>query len=169
MLNNKCWNLEARRRWPGERFAECFQQVWAQLPSGVKAKLLKHWRANPGRLQIVLSNSRLCRPGLAACCGDGGYTLVFALYFDLIPAANTIAHELAHAYREACGINQWLELVQQCETETNRLAESWGFPQEPFRESDYAQEIALQKRIKELDTERRQGEALTKRNTRRGR
>jgi len=77
--------------------------------------------------------------GFAAAVSDAGYTLRFQWLLDLSASLtrpdtmNTIAHELAHVFRFATVGLSDMQDVKTCETETRKLAESWGFPQTPWK------------------------------------
>jgi hypothetical protein len=115
--------------------------------------MLSYWRTWPGRLSIQLTFRRV--EGALGSCADDGFTLRFLPVLDwpdLYPpdkAGAVIAHELAHAYRHAAlPVEQLVsESVERCEVETRELAESWGFPQAPFRRRDYKEALALEAAI----------------------
>jgi hypothetical protein len=69
----------------------------------VRRSLLRYWRN--GHVCVELSEFRL--ENFGACCDNLGLTLRFRPCYDVLSGRlvyATIAHELAHAYRYAAGI-----------------------------------------------------------------
>jgi hypothetical protein len=91
----------------------------------------------PLLIQVELTTSRLEQYGLAAACGNFGWSLHFMPYHDLLPMEATsgvIAHELAHVYHWATDPSEaWKFNV--AEAFATRKAEEWGFPQGRLHEN----------------------------------
>jgi hypothetical protein len=130
---------------PGEFLAGRFRATWLRLPLGVRRELLAYWRTNLIGPEILISSFGM--ENMKGYCAQGGFILQFLPCMDLpygpSDTENTIAHELAHAYRHATKQHEPWDVAQE-EIETRRLAESWGFPQKPFNPKDYKKALALE-------------------------
>jgi hypothetical protein len=109
---------------------------------------------SPSRLNIYLTTFRLRK--FAATCSEHGWTLRFAPFNDVgAPEAveDTIAHELAHAFRYATNAYAWGDTITE-ETEVRKLVGSWGFKADEFREEDYAENIEFDRQMAALQRTR---------------
>ena len=135
---------------PGQQTASVFRRTWLRLPLVVRRVLLKHWRLSRRPLYVFLTN----REGddYAGMCVDRGCTIFLHPVFSeasvkqIDELANTIAHELAHAYRIA--VDAMVNDVETEERQVNALAESWGFPQRPFSRRAYRKALRRERQIR---------------------
>lgn len=119
----------------GERFVALFRRCWAQMPAKHRQDLLAYWdKSEHDQPTFELSNlwgdSRIAH----AQVKGPGYQLRFnATSFLSLPervALFIIAHELAHAYRWACGDKKPDESKDVSEDTADGLAIMWGFDKE---------------------------------------
>jgi hypothetical protein len=112
----------------GDRFARLFQEVFSRLPDNDRGIILRHW-AEAVYLSLELSNSwadHAEKLGNSAACG---WELQFnAEEVDLAPEDAVrclIAHELAHVYQYASGINRTPGF--EFESDAYERVKAWGF------------------------------------------
>jgi hypothetical protein len=121
----------SEKREPGQYFSDRFRHAWRRVPSQVRRCLIAYWQPH-----LALSLTTHQMDGAWACVGDRGTWLRFHAFYCDLPhpfhrVENTIAHELAHAYRWATGKHNYDDYERE-EWDARSLAESWGFPQKPY-------------------------------------
>ena len=132
----------------GAAFADVFRSTFARLPLYARRRILKHWRKTAEAQRIAVHNpphiefvkAGLCsplwrdstgrerkRPAVAAVTRRGFAMHFGAELFDAMPpnvAADVIAHELAHVYEFARGVD---DEPLDAELAADALMDEWGF------------------------------------------
>jgi hypothetical protein len=128
----------------GSRFAALFVSTWKRMPLWARRSILRQWRTTPFEKHLLTMapaiellsawSNREPRRGLRGemgCCARGGCMLRFwSKVVEVMPddlVCDLIAHELAHVFQWASGVNVLEEDSYLIEEDADILVKHWGF------------------------------------------
>jgi hypothetical protein len=112
----------------GRPFVQLFRRCWQKMPALARRRILKHWRTSGWQPIPIIEFSNMWFDSLESFgqVGQRGLEIHFSADDCAVLPCTVcewiVAHEMAHAYRHAIGVNVAAMSTEQNEQETDSVA-----------------------------------------------